>query len=413
VKRFLSLILLTGALASSGCGEVSEQDIHYTDLGVNVAERSAPYLTQENHPDGWGQRDCLGCHQNFKHTMATADLSAEDYQNLIDRAVENKEVGKKNAIKVCSACHGLNGVREVGIERKCLVCHDQMERLHFYAGTGSRTVSKHDFNGNGKIDDFDCVVCHWQPDMDGIVEPDTDFGKLGGTYKGKITELCLTCHTNSWLTVANIPLADINGDGVADKTLTPASQPPLIDYSSDFHGDKDYLAGSKDFKDVSFDGFSLFHTDHEALACSQCHNPHASNNEKLIIEKVGETLLVEIPVTQLDNTAETKYAVVDPQTTAYFEELRFEGVIFAKDRTYDLSERDDLLSYMALPVENPKEEGDNILTLRDKTASLCAACHDGIDGYSSVNGLGLPIDIKYHGNPDYNCTNCHVHGRTF
>ena len=408
MKRFLSLVLLAGALTASGCGEVSEQDVHYTDLGVNVAKRSSPYLTQENHPDGWGQRNCLGCHQRFKHTMATADLSVEDYQSLIDKAVDS--VGTVNAINVCSACHGLNGVTG-NAKRECLVCHDSFSRLHFYTGTSKRTVSKHDFNGNGRIDDFDCVVCHWQPDMDGIVEPDTDFGKLGGTYKYRVVDLCLTCHTNGWLVVGKELLADTDGDGKADVKVTPSERPPVVDYSSDYHGSKDY-EGEGSFKDVSFDGASLFHTNHEALACSQCHNPHASNNGKLIVEKVGETLVVEIPVTQVDNTAETKYAVVDPQTTAYFEGLEFEGIISAEDRSYDLSYRDDLLSYMALPVEMPRGNEDT-LTAREKSASLCAACHDGTRSYSTINGLGLPIDIEKHMDPNSNCTVCHVHGKTF
>ncbi|TCK04616.1 cytochrome c3 family protein [Phorcysia thermohydrogeniphila] len=410
MKRFFSFALLAGVLTAAGCGEISEQDIHYTDLGVNVAVRSAPYLTEENHREAWGQKDCLGCHQEFKHTMATADLSVEDYQKVIDRAVE--KVGRKNAINVCSACHGLNGVSE-GAERNCLVCHDGMERLHFYAGTSSRTVSKHDFNGNGRIDDFDCVVCHWQPDMDGIVEPDTDFGKLGGTYKYRVEELCLTCHTNGWLVLKSEPLADTDGDGTADRSITPPSQPPVVDvaWGSDYHGGRDYTSGDKSFKDISFDGSFLFHTEHESLACSQCHNPHASNNEELIVEKVGETLLVERPIVQSDNTSEMKYAVVDPQTTAYFEGLKFEGTIVGKDKVYDLSVEEELEDYLNLPIESGSES-DDIVTKRKEISSLCAACHEGSSDYSPVNGLGLPVNLETH-KPGSECTTCHIHGGTF
>jgi len=396
---------------AGGCGVLSEEDIHYTDLGVNVAVRSAPYLTEENHHDGWKQENCLGCHQKFKHTMATADLSVEEYQSMIERAVAS--VGTRNAVVVCSACHGLNGLSPVEFQRRCLVCHDGFERLHFYRGTTGRRVF-HDFNGNGKIDDSDCVVCHWQPDMDGIVEPDTDFGKLGGSYKYRVEQLCLTCHTGTWELLKKEPLADTDGDGVADTPINPPSQPPAVDvvWGSDYHGSGSYTSGEKTFKDISFIGFSLFHTKHGALACSQCHNPHASSNDKLIVEKVGETLVVEVPIAQVDNTSETKYAVVDPQTTAYFEGLKFEGVILAEDRVYDLSDRDDLLSYIALPVENV-DSGDDVLTLRMRTSSLCAACHDGSRDYSPVNGLGLPVDIANHGDLNLNCTACHSHGGTF
>ncbi|RUM40935.1 MAG: hypothetical protein DSY34_04555, partial [Desulfurobacterium sp.] len=167
------ILILTGIALTYSCGGggLGDADVNYRDFGVNVAVRSAPYLTEENHPDGWGKADCLGCHQSFKHTMETADLTVDQYQDMIKKAVDT--VGTSKAINVCSACHGLNGVStETGAQRQCLVCHDNFERIHFYKGTSGRNHF-HDFNNNTRIDDFDCVVCHWQPDMDGIVEPDT------------------------------------------------------------------------------------------------------------------------------------------------------------------------------------------------------------------------------------------------
>ncbi|WP_457677765.1 cytochrome c3 family protein [Thermovibrio sp.] len=415
MKRLALAALGISALTFYGCGGggLAEPDVHYRDFGVNVAVRSSPYLTKENHPDGWGKGNCLECHQNFKHTMATPKYPVDAYQALIENAV--KAVGTSNAIMVCSACHGTNGVSEVNgkpVERKCLVCHDSIDELHFYKGTSSRKQSFHDFNGNGKLDDGDCVVCHWQPDMDGIVEPDTDFGAPGGIQPKTVEDLCLSCHSGN--DVFKNPVADTNGDGKADKVMTPPKEAPNIGTAwntTDWHGANSYTAGDKQFKDITLSGELLFHTAHSPLACSQCHNPHASNNDKLIIERVGETLLSEKLIKQVDNTTEVKYALIDPQTTAYFKDMAFTGKVEAKDRTYDLSNPQDLKDYLYLPVKNL--DSVDVKTEREYTSSLCAACHDGTISYSPVNGLGLPIDYTTHMDPNGTCVSCHTHGKTF
>ena len=404
----LSLLSLAGC---GGGGGLAEPDVHLRDFGVNVAVRSAPYLTSENHPDGWGNGNCLLCHQGFKHTMATPNFPAESYQALIDKAVST--VGTTKAIMVCSACHGTNGVSEVNgapVERKCLVCHDSIDKLHFYKGTSGRTQSFHDFNGNGKLDDADCLVCHWQPDMDGIVEPDTDFGAPAGLHPTTVNELCLSCHSPTGGGVFSNPVADANGDGEPEVVMSPPGAPPDTATpwnTNDWHGANAYDA-ERAFKEITLSGELLFHTNHAPLACSQCHNPHASNNDKLIIERVGETLLVEKLVKQVDNTAELKYALIDPQTTAFFKDMSFSGIVEAKDRTYDLSKAEDLKAYSYLPVKNL--DGVEVEEARALTSSLCAACHAG-PGYSPVNGLSV-VDIESH-KTGYACTTCHVHGKTF
>ncbi len=414
MKRLI--FILTGIALTYSCGGgggLGDADVHYRDFGVNVAVRSAPYLTEENHPDGWGKADCLGCHQDFKHTMATADLTVGQYQDMINRAVDS--VGKSNPINVCSACHGLNGVStETGAKRQCLVCHDSFERLHFHKGTGSKTQSLHDFNNNGKIDDFDCVVCHWQADMDGIVEPDTDFGKLDGTVKYRVNDLCLTCHSNGWDTVKSEALADIDGDGKADTKISPKLPPENVQVNwetSNSHGKDSSSNSLLEFENVTLNSKSLFHIDHDALACSQCHNPHASNNAKLIIEKVGETLVVEQIVNQEDNTKESKWAVVDPQTTEYFDDLKFGGVVKGNTTSYNLSDETSLKNYINLDITYI--DNGTVEEVREKQASLCAACHDGTKYYSSVNGLGLAINMSLH-NKNSKCSSCHSHsGKDF
>jgi len=412
VKRLIVAAAGLSAIALYGCGGsgggLAEPDIHYRDFGVNVAVRSAPYLTPENHPKAWGNGDCLFCHQNFKHTMATPSFPTDKYQGLIDSAVTS--VGRENAIMVCSACHGTNGVEQV--ERKCLVCHDSIDKLHFYRGTSERKQSFHDFNGNGRLDDGDCVVCHWQPDMDGIVEPDTDLGAPAGIRPGTVNDLCLSCHSATGSSVFNGPVADTDGDGKADKAMSPAEAPSDVATlwnNNDWHGANSFGVDSP-FKEITLSGELLFHINHAPLACSQCHNPHTSNNDKLIIERVGETLLTEKIVKQVDNTSEVKYALIDPQTTSYFTDLNFSGTARAEGKTYNLSNPEDLKAYAELQVKNL--DGVEVKTARKYTSSLCAACHDG-SYYSPVNGLSLPVDITTHGDANKRCTECHVHGGTF
>jgi len=406
VKRFL--ILAGGLLIISGCGGgLGDPDPHYSDFGTDFAKRGATYLTKSNHSDGWGKDNCLGCHQNFKHTMGTPNTPPDKYQDLIERALGSR--GSSNVIEVCSACHGTNGVS--GVNRRCTVCHDQFEKVHYYKGTSGRKASLHDFNNNGKIDDFDCTVCHWQPDMDGIVETDTDLAPIGGFRPRSTADLCLTCHSNNWNSLKGKELADTNGDGREDTKITPPENPSDITThwnNDDFHGKQEYKSGDRTFKDVNLPGQSLFHTEHEALECSQCHNPHASNNDKLIIEKVGETLLVRKAITQVDNTESTKYALIDPMSIKYFKDLKFSGIIEAENRTYDLENPTDFRDYTSLPIETA--ENGTVREERFHMSSFCAACHDGIIDYSPINGLGLPIDIENHGNATATCTTCHSHG---
>jgi len=398
VRKLLGLVSCAFLLYSCG-GGLGKPDVHYKDFGIDVSERAAPYLTPENHKSGWGKKDCLLCHQNFKHTMGTKLYSPEEYQKLIENAVD--KVGVSNAIRVCSACHGANGVTDFG-GRACLVCHDNMNLMHFYKGTSSRTRSFHDFNGNGKIDDFDCVVCHWQPDMDGLVELDTDFAEFNGAPVSSIEQFCLECHSSNWNVLKDENLADTKGYGTPDAKVDTAEIPAPVDYASDAHGENS--GNATEFKDISLDGMLLFYQGHSALACVVCHNPHASNNDDLIVERVGETLTVEEEVKQQDNSANVKEVLIDPDYTN-----DYEGIVYAENETYDLSNETSFLSYVQLPIEDVNSTNETIE--RNTLSSLCAACHDGTESYSPVNGLGLPIDLNGH----YagKCNSCHVHGKVF
>ncbi len=387
-------LFIVTLLAIAGCGGSSSTSKNYMESEINVAVRSGTYLTEDNH-SAWGKKDCLGCHQNFKHSIATHNLSREDYQNLIENAVS--EVGEGNAIQVCSACHGMNGVS--GYERKCLVCHDSMDRIHFSAGIGEKG-SPHDFDNNG-LDDKDCLVCHWQPDMDGLFEPDTDLARFGGVCYS-VNDLCLKCHRNSPLSAGR----DLDGNGEADDSVDVSSAPDVAShYSSDYHGE------GKTSANATFDehklsdellypdnGLDAIYKGSNPLLCIQCHNPHYSNNDKLIVEKASETLCVEKIVEQVDgNYRSSKIAVIDLASAGQF------GFAYT---VYDNGSM-PLDEFGNKTISN---SDDNETANRQTVNSLCAACHDG-SYTSNVNGLSLSIDINNHYNGT--CVDCHTHGGTF
>ncbi|SMP12474.1 doubled CXXCH domain-containing protein [Desulfurobacterium pacificum] len=402
MRKLLGIVGCMLFLYSCG-GGLGKSDVHYRDFGIDVSERAAPYLTPENHKDGWGKKDCLLCHQNFKHTMGTKLYPPEEYQKLIEDAVS--KVGVNNAIRVCSACHGANGVTDFG-GRDCLVCHDNMDLMHFYKGTSGRKYF-HDFNDNGKIDNFDCVVCHWQPDMDGLVELDTDFARFNGVPVASVEQFCLECHSSNWNTLKEEALADTKGYGMADCRVEVDVQPKDIGDYRDFHGYEPFNVTQIEFKNISLQGQLLYYNPHSALACIVCHNPHASKNDALIVERVGETLTVEEEVKQEDNSASVKTVLIDPDS-----ESDYEGIVYAKGKIYDLSNETSFLSYIQLPIEN---NSTDVIIERQTLSSLCAACHDGTESYSPVNGLGLPVDIdsEIGHNAGQKCSSCHVHGSTF
>jgi len=388
VRKGLLLITL---LAVAGCGGSASTSKNYMESSVNVAVRSGTYLNEDNH-SAWGKADCLGCHQNFKHSIATFDLSREDYQSIIDAAVS--KVGAKNSIEVCSACHGTNGVSEV--RRRCLICHDSMDKLHFYAGAEGKS-SPHDFDGNG-LDDGDCLVCHWQPDMDGVLEPDTDLARFGGACYS-VNDLCLSCHRNFPLNAGR----DLNGDGKADESVDVSLAPDInTPYSSDYHGggitsanasfDENTLSGMLLYPD---NGLDAIYKGSNPLLCIQCHNPHHSSNDRLIVERAGETLAVESIVQQVDgNYSSSKVAVIDPVSGEQF------GFSYSTEET-------DLGNFTSKIILNSDA---NETANRQTLNSLCAACHGG-SYTSNVNGLNLPVDISDHYSG--NCTDCHTHGGTF
>ncbi len=183
------------------------------------------------------------------------------------------------------------------------------------------------------------------------------------------------------------------------KPSYPKPSAGYVAFSSDVHGGGS-SGGNSTFKGVTLGGKLLFHSNESPLLCVDCHNPHASNNYDLIVERVGETLSTE---KLIDQSGNLKYAIVDPESFRFFSGLSYGGYA----DSYDMSNRTSFDKYLYLPIENNETSID---ANRGTLNSLCAACHSG-KYRSNVNGLSLPVG------PDHGygskCSSCHTHGKTF
>jgi len=93
---WLALLMLF-ALAAAGCPSCPEVSILEGEEGL--------VLVQSEHPDGWGQADCLACHQ-LKTIHRRGCTEGVDLAAVRERVSEG-------GIEVCSDCHGDNGVGSV------------------------------------------------------------------------------------------------------------------------------------------------------------------------------------------------------------------------------------------------------------------------------------------------------------
>lgn len=81
--------------ALAGCGsECPDGDLTTTSGGLS--------LTEAEHPDGWGNPDCVSCHA----LAALHRTSCAEDVNL----AEVRDIVATDGVASCSACHGDNGV---------------------------------------------------------------------------------------------------------------------------------------------------------------------------------------------------------------------------------------------------------------------------------------------------------------
>jgi hypothetical protein len=94
--------VLVVAVVAAGCGGSGNDD--GVDFGNLIASAQGPQLTREEHPDGWGRRDCFLCHPvediHQEDRTGTGVLPLEDIRALVAR----------DGLESCALCHGTNGV---------------------------------------------------------------------------------------------------------------------------------------------------------------------------------------------------------------------------------------------------------------------------------------------------------------
>jgi len=83
------MIVLLLAIACATPDPCPNGDMQWSSAGLTV--------TEEEHGDGWGQDDCLGCHA----LAATHNDSCTDGVDL--------SAVREQATSGCTACHGDNG----------------------------------------------------------------------------------------------------------------------------------------------------------------------------------------------------------------------------------------------------------------------------------------------------------------
>lgn len=90
------LALLTALLACVCCGVEPKSE----DYGATLPQELV--LTPSNHPHGWTQSQCYGCHVSanlHERTSISASMSAYAKRLTATRGLES-----------CKGCHGRNGV---------------------------------------------------------------------------------------------------------------------------------------------------------------------------------------------------------------------------------------------------------------------------------------------------------------
>lgn len=227
-----------------GCGDMQ------TENHVSVASGNL-ILTKDHGGNGpaWGLSSCESC-----HPLSVIHRNA---------GTNTREMTKAKGYDTCAGCHGDNGA---GLERRCLICHNQ---------TGAHS---HNFvpGSSGTLTDANCLVCHDASDMNGVFELNTDlksFADSNGFYTAYQSgpDFCFRCHNRDHQQA---------GFGIVGTAYNDPKVAIEDDYIHiDAHG---YIDGSGAGTYTGLrDGYSY----KNLVNCSDCHSMHGTGNEKLIMDR--------------------------------------------------------------------------------------------------------------------------------
>ena len=101
-RRRLWLVVIVAAVAA--CGGSGNDD--GVDFGNLIESAQGTQLTLQEHPDGWGRRDCFLCHPaediHQEDRTGTGVLPLADIRALV----------RRDGLESCALCHGSNGVED-------------------------------------------------------------------------------------------------------------------------------------------------------------------------------------------------------------------------------------------------------------------------------------------------------------
>jgi hypothetical protein len=268
-SAFLPLVfIMLTALLITACG--AEGD---ASSPTRVSKGEAPQLVEPSDHGGgrgWQRKDCYLCH----HIEEVEDI--HEYNSKLSDSFGYSDTG------VCLYCHGTNGLANVTADTyKCLTCHADSRVVDSHAMFGGKNM--HDFDGDGKIGNSDCVVCHSWSDMNGTADINVDFSKSGSAY-ADTNAFCLNCHDGNGAFGIMPPVL------IFDKEVTNiystykgiGATAGEMKSTSDIHG-------SKVGRDTNrFGSFRGSYTMDMEVPCLSCHQVHSSDNPYLITES-GKT----------------------------------------------------------------------------------------------------------------------------
>lgn len=99
--RLRFILFLCGLLFLAGCGDFDPS--YGENFGNILATPGGLTLTQSEHTIGWGESNCLLCHQ--ADNIHRVDRSGAGTLDV----VEVQERVRTEGVSSCSTCHGTNG----------------------------------------------------------------------------------------------------------------------------------------------------------------------------------------------------------------------------------------------------------------------------------------------------------------
>lgn len=261
------LILVAAATILTACGSNKGDSAS----PLRESKSSAPQLLEPSDHGGgfgWQNDNCFLCHP-VRELTDIHDYSAKLADSFSE--IEADDIG------ACLYCHGTNGLTGITADTyQCTFCHENSRIVDSYGLFAG--AHQHDINGNGRMDNADCVVCHSFSDMNSVIDLAIDFTKGSSAYADK-SAFCLNCHDGNGAFGVMPPALRFEQDSTniySTYNGTGDTQAAQI-LSADIHGVKDG------------DGqiFGVFRGDYEnamSVSCLSCHVVHASENPYLITE---------------------------------------------------------------------------------------------------------------------------------